>query len=100
MDIAFQAGMIKQKEGELISVKKTKLYKKSFELEKRAAMLLLESTDCEPTRSILFRSAAWLAIKSGDKIAAIMMAEEGLKYTIHNVIKNELTEVLNIAKAL
>ena len=38
---------------------------KAFEIEKRAAMCLLENKDKEPTRSVLFRSAANLAYGCG-----------------------------------
>jgi len=35
--------------------------RKGYELEKQAAMLLLNDMENEPTRSIIFKSAAWLA---------------------------------------
>ena len=37
------------------------LYEQAFELEREAALSLLDREDAEPTRSILFRSAAVLA---------------------------------------
>ena len=39
------------------------LYEQAFELEREAAMSLLDRKDIEPTRSTLFRSAAALAKK-------------------------------------
>ena len=39
------------------------LYEDAFELEKQAAMSLLLDELKEPTRSVLFRSAASLAVK-------------------------------------
>lgn len=41
------------------------LTKEAFEKEKAAAWLLFQKTDAEPTRSILFRSAAQLAFNCG-----------------------------------
>ncbi len=41
------------------------LSKKAFEKEKEAAWLMFEKFDAEPTRSILFRSAAQLAFNCG-----------------------------------
>lgn len=38
--------------------------KKSFELEKKAAMLLVNDYDVEPTRSVLFKGAACLAFNA------------------------------------
>ena len=38
--------------------------KKSFELEKKAAMLLVNDYNMEPTRSVLFKGAASLAINA------------------------------------
>jgi hypothetical protein len=35
--------------------------RKGYELEKQSAMLLLNDMENEPTRSIIFKSAAWLA---------------------------------------
>ena len=39
------------------------LYEQAFELERQAALSLLDREDIEPTRSILFRSAAALAME-------------------------------------
>ena len=41
------------------------LAKKAYEKEKEAAWLLFSNFEAEPTRSVLFRSAAWLAFNCG-----------------------------------
>lgn len=41
------------------------LTKEAFEKEKTAAWQLFTKTEAEPTRSVLFRSAAWLAFNCG-----------------------------------
>lgn len=42
-----------------------KLTEAAFEQEKKAAWLLFQKLDAEPTRSVLFRSAAQLAFNCG-----------------------------------
>lgn len=52
---------------------------RSLSLEICAATLLMERLDCEPTRSILFRSAATLAMRSGEFGCAMELAQIGLE---------------------
>lgn len=94
MNQSFKAKQEKNKE------KVKELYKSAFELEKQAAMLLLNHPvqKVEPTRAVLFRSAAWLAINAGLHKEAFEMATLGLKGVIHSDIKKELKEVLQKAK--
>lgn len=54
-------------------------YKKAFECEKKACLLFASSSDAEPTRSVLLRSAASLAMMAGlpeeaEKMIAIGLA--------------------------
>ena len=58
MDLAENA-FLAQKKGDKATF--VKLSKAAFLLEKAAAMTLLSQSDAEPSRSILFKSAAFLA---------------------------------------
>lgn len=51
----------------------------ALDYEVRAADMLRDRHDCEPTRAVLHRSAAWLAIDAGDYDRAVRLAEEGLR---------------------
>lgn len=93
MDFSFKAKQEKNKE------KVKKLYQEAFALEKTAAMMLLNKDNCQPTKSILFRSASWLAINSELYNDAIDMATLGLKDVKNSDMKKELKEVLKTAKA-
>ena len=66
------------------------LWKESFELEKQAAMLLMNKYDKEPTRSILFKSAAYLALKVGLKREAEFLACRGLEGSPSEYVAKEL----------
>lgn len=75
MQIAQQAFVAKQNgNGEQAMA----LYEQAFDLEKSAALSLLYSEDKEPTRSILFRSAAALAKSSNNYREAERMVSYGL----------------------
>lgn len=67
------------------------LNKKAFILERECA----EETPigAEPTKSVLYRSAGWMAIGAEQYEDALIMAEEGLKGVIHSDIKEELLEL-------
>jgi len=72
MDIAEEA-YIEQIKGSLDRAKE--LYAAAYEAERKAAMEFESRHDMEPTRSVLFRSAASLALASGDvKSAKEMIA--------------------------
>lgn len=54
-------------------------FRRAFELEREAAQLLIPKTDAEPTRSVLLRSAASLAVKcaehrEAERLVAIALA--------------------------
>ena len=76
-----------------------RLNEKAFSLERRAAMRLLKKTDKEPTRAILFKGAAMLAIRCGFFNYAEEMARYGLAGNPPAEIKAELEEVLKLALA-
>lgn len=63
-------------------------------LEARAA----EISTLEPTRSVLFRSAASLAYSAGDYHEALDLADEGLAGSPPSEIADELHDVRNAAK--
>ncbi len=69
------------------------LLRRAAELEARAAEAV--PRDVEPTRSVLFRSAATLARENGDTLAARRLATEGLRGTPPLEIKQELFDVLD-----
>ncbi len=50
--------------------KATELFRQAYEAERQAAALVSEDLAAEPTRSVLHRSAASLALQSGDLRAA------------------------------
>lgn len=61
---------------DLISAKR--LFAEAFRLERDAALQFLKKIEVEPTRSVLFRSAASLAIEAGEYIEAERMICHGL----------------------
>jgi len=75
MDIAEKAFLLQQKGEDLLA---TESFEAAFQLEKEAALLLLGDYEAEPTRSILFRSAASLAMNAGDFREAEKMIANGL----------------------
>ncbi len=87
-DKAFAA----EKEGQIDKAKE--YHKKAFEFEKKAAMILISNLEIEPTRSVLFRSAAWLAYNAGEYREAELMAAYGLSGNPPKMIMDELREVM------
>lgn len=75
MQIAQEAHFAKQK-GDLEEY--LKLIKLAFQQEKEAAWALFYNFEAEPTRSVLFRSAAWLAFNCGELREAEKMVAAGL----------------------
>jgi cytolysin (calcineurin-like family phosphatase) len=65
--------------------------KKAFDFEKRAADLI--SLGNEPDRSILYRSAAWMAFNAEMYKEAKEMVDEGLKGATHAIMIEELNDV-------
>ncbi len=71
----------------------------ALDLEKKAAYALLDDFDCEPTRSVLFRSAAAIAFNAENYADAVMLATQGLNGHPFDEIKNELEDLLLQAKS-
>ncbi len=90
MDIAESAFFAKRK-GSHNEAKR--LSNKAFEYELEAALLLVDQLEVEPTRSILFRSAACLAFDAEQYSQAEKMIDYGLKGNPPNEVKNELEEL-------
>lgn len=72
----------------------------AFWLERCAALQLAQRPEHEPSRAILYRSAAWLAVRAERYADAIQCAEAGLAGVIHTDIRAELEEVLEEARRL
>lgn len=71
------------------------LFQEAYELEREAAMMLLHSYDAEPSRSVLFRSAANLAYNANLFNEAKIMAIHGLAGNPSDGIAEELKSFLD-----
>ena len=71
-----------------------RLARLAFELEREAAQTLLQRLRVEPTRSVLFRSAATLALECGEMDEARLLAFQGLAGFPPKEIAAELREIL------
>ncbi len=76
------------------------LYEEAFELERQAALSLLDKKDFEPIRSILFRSAAALAKKCHKYQDAEKMIAFGLAGNPPEDVAEELHDLLDKVKKL
>ena len=74
------------------------LVREAFGLEAQAVDLVPGGADSEPTRSILYRSAAWLALDANLPAEAIRLAERGLAGSPPAAIAVELEEALATAR--
>jgi hypothetical protein len=74
------------------------LFRSAFENERKAAEALADSFDLEPTRSVLYRSAATLALDCADFAEAERLAHEGLAGKPPADIAQELRDVLDQAQ--
>ena len=70
---------------------------KAFKLEKQAADLVPNSIGNEPSRSILYKGAAWLALNAGLFREAEIMASQGLIGTPTYEIAQELKGIIEQA---
>jgi hypothetical protein len=68
--------------------------KKAFLLESDAAKLIPNEPSSEPTRSILYCSAAWLALNANDFCNARIMALECLKGNPINYLRKQANEII------
>jgi hypothetical protein len=73
MDLAEEATLAQQR-GEAVDP----LWQEAFELEAQAAALLANEWQAEPTRSVLYRSAATLALRCDQVKAAERLVVTGL----------------------
>ena len=71
-----------------------RLFVRAFELEAEAANVLLERPDLEPSRSVLYRSAAALALDCGRLEDAKKLARIGLSGMPPPLMARQLREVL------
>lgn len=69
------------------------LSSEAFIYERDAALLLLNKFDIEPTRSVLFRSAGWLAFNAKEHEKAKVMVDYGLQGKPPFEIKTELEKL-------
>lgn len=67
--------------------------RQAFETEKEAAEMLVDSHDKEPTRSILFRSAALLALECEEYAEAERLITAGLQGSPPEAVALQLREL-------
>ncbi len=65
-------------------------WRQAFELERKAALLLEDDKAAEPTRSVLLRSAASLALDCGETLEARRLIEKALSGNPPDAIVSEL----------
>ena len=92
MNLAEKAFLAQQKGDNLSFVQ---LSKEAFLLEKTAALLLQNQADVEPSRSILFKSAAFLAFDAQE----YQECRDMITYTLFgkpdNIIKAEMNQLFD-----
>lgn len=71
------------------------LWKAAWDHERRVADQLLPHFDLEPSRGIIFRSAASLALRFGDTQLAERYAAQGLAGSVNDQVRTELRELLD-----
>lgn len=71
-----------------------RLLREAFECESQAAALAKDDPTLEPTRSILHRSAGWLALECGELREAERLAAVGLSGNPPHSVAEELRELL------
>lgn len=91
MELA-EAAFLADRRGEKAAAKK--LYHQGFLRERDAANALISAFDVEPTRSVFYRSAATLALRCDELIAAERLAAQGLAGLAPSEIADELRAVV------
>lgn len=66
----------------------------AFELESKAADLLYDKLDAEPTRGVLYRSAGWIALDLGLTREAEILACKGLSGNPPKSVQEELRRMI------
>lgn len=87
-----QKAMLEKRKGNPEYAKQ--LFHQAYTCETGAADLLERSEQSEPSRGILYRSAAWLAVQADDLNMATYLANRGLNGYVSGEIKAELEAVL------
>jgi len=95
MEKADQAAAV-QKAGDLEEARA--LFREACRLESEAAHALIDKSDAEPTRSVLFRSAASLAIEAEQFAHAAYLLACGLEGSPPEEIREELRELLRTVR--
>lgn len=80
------------------SVFAAKLSRQAYALEREAADQLEAKPESEPSRSVIYRSAAWLAFNGNMVVSAEDAALQGLAGQPPGVIRAELEDVLKQAR--
>jgi len=75
------------------SISATQLFRQAFEKEQLAAELIIHDLTAEPTRSVLHRSAAYLAMDCGDIHAAEKLITSALSGNPPQEIVDELKDL-------
>lgn len=83
--------------GDLAPAQRQTKLQEAYALETQAAALLSERVDAEPTRSVVYRSAASLAIRCGLREDAQRLASQGLAGEPPEDIRKELLDLINSA---
>ncbi len=78
MDIAYEASALRDFGGSESAERAGELFSEALEYEREAAFLVPDSDRAEPTRSILFRSAASLALQAGLYNEAFSLVGHGM----------------------
>jgi hypothetical protein len=97
MNLAENAFLSQQK-GDITAF--VRLSKEAFLLEKAAAMLLQNQPDAEPSRSILFKSAAFLAFDAQEYQECRDMITYTLLGKPDTIIKAEMNQLFNETTAI
>ena len=97
MNMAENAFLVQQKGDKMAFVQ---LSKKAFLLEKEAALLLQNKLDAEPNRSVLFKSAAFLAFDAQEYQECRDMITYTLLGKPDNIIKAEMNQLFDEVSVL
>lgn len=82
-----------QKRGDIVQAKK--FFEKAFQLEKEFALVIPKGNpELQLTRTIIFRSAAWLALESGNLDEAKTLVNQILNENPHPSVIEELKGIL------
>lgn len=90
MDLADQAFLAKN------PTRSLELFRSAFEKERKAAEIWTKISGQEPTRAVLYRSAATLAVDCAEYGEAELLIEKGLSGNPPGDIAEELRELLEV----